>query len=60
MKFFDQNHELTLSEKWKFCDFYKAVFLWSKKASFFYLERQQTLFLEEFCRNRNNKDISNF
>ena len=59
MKFFDQNHEPTLSEKWKFGDFYKAVFLWSRKASFLSRTSANT-FLEEFCRNRNNKDISNF
>ena len=58
MKFFDQNHELTLSEKWKFCDFYQAVFLWSRKASFLSRTSANTFFLEEFFRN--NKGISNF
>ena len=59
MKFFDQNHELTLSEKWNFAAFIKQC-LCGQERLVFYLERQQTLFLEEFCRNRNNKDISNF
>ena len=44
MKFFDQNHELTLSEKWKFCDFYKAVFLWSRKTSFLSRTSANTFF----------------
>ena len=35
-KIFDQNHGLTTFKKCKLCDFFKAMFLWSKKASFLY------------------------